>query len=512
MNKLYQKLDIEGAVRTILLAMGENPDRPDLKDTPKRFAKAMLSFSPNKKAPVITTFKATSDGLVIINNLEVRSLCGHHLFPFIGTASVAYFPDKKKAGLSKFQRALDYIANRPQDQEALTKQLLDFLVKHIQPKGMMIKITAEHTCYSDDTEILTDKGFQLFSEYKSGKVATMNLQSGLIEYQLPINRIEKEYSGEMINFKSSNQLVTPDHRVIYKTDWDVRMNNGYKEMRAENFDSSGYILRIPKAGICRDFSHKPKFKKRKYDERLFAELLGVYLAEGSCTIRNDNGNTICRISQNRKGKAFDRIQALLTDLHIPYKIHKSSRENVNFTILDVELVKYFATLGKSHDKFIPNQYKYTSFENRMALLDGFFMGDGCYIKNNKFYTTKSERLASDIQEILTVSGIGSNMRKRTNANCYDVMECMTKVGEKKDYVNEYIGRGHITKKQYSGKVYCLSVPNATLVVRRNGKVFISGNCMTVRGVTCHDAQTTTMETYGICDETEILSVILPLIK
>lgn len=144
--RLNKALMIEGAVRTILTAMGENPKRADLRDTPRRVAQYFLGFSPDKKAPKITTFKAKSNGLVMIEGLEVRSLCAHHLCPFIGTATIAYFPRTKKAGLSKFQRALDYIANRPQDQESVTKELLDFLVEAIEPRGMMVKLQCEHTC------------------------------------------------------------------------------------------------------------------------------------------------------------------------------------------------------------------------------------------------------------------------------------------------------------------------------------------------------------------------------
>lgn len=139
---------IEDAVKTILEAMGEDSGRADLVDTPKRFAKFMLDFSPKKEKPKITTFECTSKGLIAITGLDVRSLCSHHLAPFIGKASVYYYPKFKKAGLSKFQRALDYVANKPQDQENLTKELLDFLVQEIDPEGMCVKVTAVHTCMS----------------------------------------------------------------------------------------------------------------------------------------------------------------------------------------------------------------------------------------------------------------------------------------------------------------------------------------------------------------------------
>jgi len=107
-----------------------------------------MSFSPQKEEPEVTVFESNSNGVVVVKNLEVRSLCGHHLFPFIGTCSVAYIPNKFKAGLSKFQRVLDFVAEKPQDQENLTKEMLDFLVAKIQPIAMVVEITCQHTCMS----------------------------------------------------------------------------------------------------------------------------------------------------------------------------------------------------------------------------------------------------------------------------------------------------------------------------------------------------------------------------
>jgi len=140
--------EIELAVRSILIAIGEDPDREDLKETPGRYAKAILGFSPQKEEPVMTTFLSNSNGLVLVKNLEVRSLCGHHLFPFVGRASVAYFPKEKKLGLSKFQRALDFIANKPQDQEKLTSELMAYLIGVLEPHGIIIKLSCNHTCMS----------------------------------------------------------------------------------------------------------------------------------------------------------------------------------------------------------------------------------------------------------------------------------------------------------------------------------------------------------------------------
>ena len=143
-NKIDETL--EQAVILLLEGIGVDLSNPGVADTPKRFVKALKSFSPNKEEPVVTMFPSESKGVVTIKNLELRSLCQHHLFPFFGSCSVAYIPNGYVAGLSKFQRVLDFFAERPQDQENITHQVLEYLVAHVQPKAMVVMCKATHTC------------------------------------------------------------------------------------------------------------------------------------------------------------------------------------------------------------------------------------------------------------------------------------------------------------------------------------------------------------------------------
>lgn len=139
---------LEQAVTLLLQGIGVDMNDPNIVDTPKRFVKALKSFSPDKEPPQVTLFDTKSKGVISVKNLELRSLCQHHLFPFFGSCSVAYIPNGQIAGISKFQRVLDYIAERPQDQENLTAQMLEFLVLAIQPKAMMVVAKAKHSCMS----------------------------------------------------------------------------------------------------------------------------------------------------------------------------------------------------------------------------------------------------------------------------------------------------------------------------------------------------------------------------
>jgi GTP cyclohydrolase IA len=143
---------IERAVREILVAIGEDPDREGLQSTPSRVAKAMAEqFSGLGKRPadVLTTVFATEyDEMVLMRDIEVYSVCEHHLTPFFGFAHVGYIPNEKGeiTGLSKLARLVDVYAKRPQVQERMTSQIADSLMEHLEPRGVIVVVEAEHLC------------------------------------------------------------------------------------------------------------------------------------------------------------------------------------------------------------------------------------------------------------------------------------------------------------------------------------------------------------------------------
>ena len=145
---------IEAAVREILEAIGEDPTRDGLLDTPARVARMYgeicSGLHENPVDHVRTTFEAEHDEMVLVRDIPLYSLCEHHLAPFIGKAHVAYIPndDGRVIGLSKFARLIDGYAKRPQVQERLTSQVADALSDNLQPKGVMVVIEAEHLCMS----------------------------------------------------------------------------------------------------------------------------------------------------------------------------------------------------------------------------------------------------------------------------------------------------------------------------------------------------------------------------
>jgi GTP cyclohydrolase IA len=143
---------IERAVREILLAIGEDPDRDGLRDTPARVARAYAEqFAGLRQTPgeiLTTVFDADHDEMVLVKDIEVYSCCEHHLTPFHGVAHVGYTPNEKGqlTGLSKLARLVDLYARRPQLQERMTSQIADAVMRTLEPRGVIVVIEAEHLC------------------------------------------------------------------------------------------------------------------------------------------------------------------------------------------------------------------------------------------------------------------------------------------------------------------------------------------------------------------------------
>jgi GTP cyclohydrolase IA len=141
---------IERAVREILLALGEDPNREGLVKTPNRVARAYAEIlgglKENPRRHLRTVFHERYDEVVLLRDIEFHSLCEHHLMPFTGRAHVAYLPDGKVVGLSKLARLVEDYARRPQVQERLTTQVADALMDELNPIGAVCVIEAIHTC------------------------------------------------------------------------------------------------------------------------------------------------------------------------------------------------------------------------------------------------------------------------------------------------------------------------------------------------------------------------------
>jgi GTP cyclohydrolase IA len=150
--RVFDQPRAEAAIRELLYAIGEDPDRDGLQDTPSRVARAyremFAGLYTDPDSVLNTTFDEDHDELVIVKEIPLYSTCEHHLVSFHGVAHVGYIPgdDGKVTGLSKIARLVDLYAKRPQVQERLTSQIADALVKKLDPRGVIVVVEAEHLC------------------------------------------------------------------------------------------------------------------------------------------------------------------------------------------------------------------------------------------------------------------------------------------------------------------------------------------------------------------------------
>lgn len=150
----YNHAGVEKAIRDLLIAIGENPDRDGLVDTPARVARGYAEIfgglHQSADEVLTTTFDSGHDELVIVRDIRINSMCEHHLLPFYGVAHIGYIPNAngRITGLSKLARVADVFAHRPQVQERLTSQIADSIMRILEPRGAIVIVEAEHMCMS----------------------------------------------------------------------------------------------------------------------------------------------------------------------------------------------------------------------------------------------------------------------------------------------------------------------------------------------------------------------------
>jgi GTP cyclohydrolase I len=149
-NGIVDRERIRAAVREILIAIGENPDREGLRDTPERvarmYAEVFSGLGADPAEPLSKKFTEKYDEMVVVRDIGFESFCEHHLLPFIGKAHVGYIPNGKIVGLSKLARAVEVLSRRPQVQERMTQELADLVMSQLDAQGVAVVLEATHTC------------------------------------------------------------------------------------------------------------------------------------------------------------------------------------------------------------------------------------------------------------------------------------------------------------------------------------------------------------------------------
>ena len=186
---------IEKAVREILAAVGEDPDREGLLDTPGRVARMYAElFSGLHQEPgrhLKRVFDETYDEMVLVRDISFNSMCEHHLLPFMGVAHVGYVPNGKVAGLSKLARVVEEISKRPQVQERMTEHIADLMEGELNAKGVVVVLEASHSC-------MTIRGIR-----KPGSLTVTSAVRGLFR----TNESSRTEALALINGRQSNLII-----------------------------------------------------------------------------------------------------------------------------------------------------------------------------------------------------------------------------------------------------------------------------------------------------------------
>jgi hypothetical protein len=356
--------------------------------------------------------------------------------------------------------------------------------------GSLIQIIGTNNvdCYDDLTEVLTEEGWKLFKNVTDlDKVAT--LEDEHLRYRLPSERIEYFYEGEMISFKnpSNDLLVTPNHKFYVKSNKGVYKFKTFDQLSLRNDripsnckwegeDKSTFEFpQIENKWICGKGRECHKIWERSLPMEDFVALLGIYLAEGS-TYQDKKTYRIC-ITQKKDNTRLEILQ-LLDRCNINYQLN-----GYHITFEDKQMCEYFSQFGLSDEKFIPLEIKALSTRYLTILFDWLVKGEGTNQNGKISYYSISKRLIDDFQEICIK--IGKNayiVEKKQKAsfiagrlinNFRKFYCCCVRTSKWKSFANNKTS--YITKQNYSGNVYCVSVPSGVIKVRRNGKESWCGN-------------------------------------
>ena len=336
-------------------------------------------------------------------------------------------------------------------------------------------------CYDNKTEILTKEGWKLFKNIDSSNyVATIN-KSGVLEYDKPTKVIRKKYKGQMITFQNRHLdlVVTPNHNMYVRNAKDKK----YKLIQAGQVFKTINKWRFKKdvlwRGKKKNYFILPSINKyrsqrleasKKLDIDNWLEFLGWFISEGY-TGSGKKGLYRVGISQDKKKTEYrNNIRDCIISLGLKYSENKHE-----FIVNDKQLWSYLLQFGKAYNKHVPPFIKELPPQQIKIFLDALFKGDGNgkidTEKNCNFYTS-SKRLIDDVQELLLKCGLSGNIKKHKNRdNAYRI-----NVISKYNTPSFRGNTNHVLKyTKYSGEIFCCTVPNHVLYVRRDGKACWSGN-------------------------------------
>ncbi len=374
----------------------------------------------------------------------------------------------------------------------------------------------DHSCFIEGYKILTkEKGWIDFNSLTGNElVATINPETTKLEYQAIERVINESYNGDIINIESKTfqANVTPNHRFLITNQYDYEKGRPLQFKYASEITNTSCFL-IPKSSEY-DFDNNEnviienEFGKLEISPSVFASFMGWWLAEGS--INKTNKSYSISIPQSKDSEHLDiiynNLENLGKEINQKINIHNKGRNDLIFNFNSKVLNNYLRSFGICDEKFIPQNIKNMSKKNIQLFLDAYLSADGTKQKNQEVYYTTSPQMALDISELINLTGYMSSTSTKNlyyekylvegewikDFDWYTKPEKFGKCiieNRKKYYTGrtlysirrKYSKHYHlndckINSSHYEGNIYCVSVPNKTiLVMSPNGSTFWSGN-------------------------------------
>jgi len=342
-------------------------------------------------------------------------------------------------------------------------------------------------CFSDDTEVLTNEGWKLFSELNKNE-NVMVFKDGNIFYEKPSAYISNYYNGKMVSIqtRSVDLLVTPNHKMIVQRKTNTKWDDKWSSILAENID---YKYRIPTAG---DFNFTDVIPEYPFSDEMDAEtwweFMGWYISEGSsCGVsdgikRTHNGRFKVNISQKENTNEWHLIKDCLDRTKFTYNYIGH-----DFIIHSKKLHAILFPNGNSYQKRIPRYLLNAPKFLIEILYESLLLGDGTHYEDRESYWTVNKKLANDVSELCVILGKSVSINEKMPTSHmmphgemlqtlnmqYSVNNRNRKTQELRNGSNNF---KCILEEDYEGLVYCVTTNAGAIIVKRNGKVSVCGNC------------------------------------
>lgn len=352
-------------------------------------------------------------------------------------------------------------------------------------------------CFDANTRLLTPKGLKYIKDIQTTD-EVLTWKDGILEYQKPLALISNDHNGEMVHIdtRSVDVLVTPNHKMVVKRKTTTRWDEEWKTIEASQID---YKYKIPTAGISSHSINELPFIKQ-YNIKFniqnsedWWEFMGYWLSEGYTAGSKDglpkkhNGRFVVGISQSKEKNpiVWQKIYDCLTRLGLKFKFNNYHC----FKIHNKGLWKHLFELGNSYTKYIPEYLLKADQSHLNKLYYALVDGDGAYYDNGESYCSVSQKLAEGFLSLSLLIGKSSSIKGRIRGyGCLlphgevqkseykTIFEVRTRTRVTQELRNGTNTFSKIKKIQYVGVVYCVSTTAGSLVIERNGKTCIVGNC------------------------------------